>query len=455
MKIIFEEIKEDLVNDEQLPAEEIINIENQDIGELPDNSNVNEDDVSDIQSAFENILTENEVEFSEDNRVLDTSSNLLELAEKINSEAETISVESIELIGKMAVTGTNLNYKAFICLEHFENQNKELALEGIGERLKSVITNILSGSSELLKSFIPTLKSFLTVFSFKKGKVKDLISVVSKLDNNSLLKYTGRSSKYFYYGDNGSLVSSIEEYIKKLNETTTFFSAVNSTSVDYTKGRFLTKAKTYFTIITPGMSGNKNFLELYDSLLDELLIPLSKVANKSKVTKEINGKKFTEYTSDSYLGQWTLKVKIADIYRPKNKDEVSNAIKSTIGVVPLNTASFKSTNNFSSSSAINFDITKKELLSLLQNTEKLIDETIKHINLNIKWNIGYSQQIGKLLTSSFIPPFLVYNAITQLHAGVRIVRLGSYLTSTLLGNCFSAINGLVSTNLKIVKAALG
>jgi hypothetical protein len=438
------EIDTDLVNEVQAVDSGVDNSDQ--VAEFPEEEQV------ELGAALESIVTLDKAEWSEDARALDTAEALKELADTLIEKKSTqISTESLSLMGKFAVAGSDMKSDAFICLESFKEKNKQAALEGVTDKIDAVINNLIEGIFKIIQTSIPVYRSFFTLFSFQATKAKEYIAKINNLDSSAEFNVDMSGRGFMAYGEDMSPVSSSDEYVKKATEATEIFSAVNNAAIVFTKSRFLSKTKATLSAMMFGAFKESLFFDMYSHLQNDLLQPLSKLQGL-KVFQSQDG--FKEYKSEVLLGGYQLMVKVSDHHVPTSKSGVSLDMKATIGSVPKNTAALDKVGGvFQNNPNVNLTFKKTQLLAIANQTLALAKECEKHISFNIKWNILYSEQINSIVRKA-TPVALPYTLISQMLATVRIVRLGSYLTHTLLGSTYAACKGLIANNFKILDQAL-
>ena len=433
--------------DVELDSELVSDVDSTTSGVTNADENVKFDDVDEMElsSAMESFIETETKEFETDNRAIDTSNALLNLGDTILSDKGNISTESLSLMGQFAVAGTDLHSDALISKASFEN--KRVAIESIGDKIGSVITNIVTGIIKIIETIVPVLRSFYTFFSFQKKTAADFINKIKAMSGTDKITVQLKGSRYFIHGT-GVVVKNGSEYSSLNKETTDFLSASNSAAIAFTKSRFLSKTKATLSAIALGAYKDSLFFDMYSHLQNDLLQPLSKLPG---MTLADGNDEFKQYKSKVLLGGLELNVKLADLPVPKDKTDLSSAMKKSVGIVPLNTVALDNALGLTRSSNLSLEFTKEELLEIANQSLKLAIECEKHIDFNIKWNLLFSGQIGGIMEKFGNIP---YTVLSQCLATVRIVRLGAYLTQTMLGSCFSACKGLIANNFKIINQAL-
>lgn len=457
LRLAIEEI-EDEVNVDELATtlvtssgedkELVAEIDSQTV-ELP-TEEADEETVADAAEALEAFCISFENELIEGDRVADTVETLIDLEDKIRND-EIKEAPAINMVAQMATAGTDVAPSSFISTESFST-NKEIALEGIVERIDAAIRNIADGIVETAKVMLAGLRNFYTFINLQKTLLKNLKTSLSKLKNKSVkATFKIKANRYMVSGSDLKAPENKDEYFSAFKKNAGSLAEINTAVINFTKSQFLAKTKTFLSMIVPGVGYNKNFFNLYSALNSELLLPLSKI-HGLKVFQNENG--YKEYVSEPYLGGYVLNVKVPDIEAPKTKDDLSASIKNLISVVPKATASFTNTgktNMFSNYGNVSFDdVTVSDIDKLIADTETLVLEMDKHISFSVKWvsNFAASGLFSKVSTP------LVGIALTQYFAGVRIVRLGSYIVHNMLNRIFQANKNIISNNLRIANNAI-
>lgn len=450
-EIDFEKLEQEMTTQAGPDEEMVSEIESQEVELNDESEETTEEDIVDAAEALESFSITLENNFKEDERVSDTVETLIAVKDKVES-GELTDKGSVDLISDMATAGTDIESESFISTESFA-ENKNVALENIGNRIATAIANIANGVKETALAILPMYRNLFTFINLQKRKLVELKTKLGGLKSKSnKVSFELKANRYMVSGTNMTVASNKDEYFQTVKKNTEAFSEINTAVVAFTKSRFLTKTKTFLSMFVPGVGYNKNFLELYSSLNNELLIPLSKIKGL-KVFQSENG--FKEYVSDPYLGGYVLTVRVPEVAIPKNTDELSQSVKKLISVVPKATASF--TNTDTVASFANYGTLKLENVSvsdiekLVADSEKLADEASKHMTFIMKWVGNFSS--GSLFAKLSEP--LVGIALTQMFSGIRIVRLGSYIVHNVTNRIFQAMKGVTANNIKIATVAIG
>lgn len=409
-----------------------------------------EDDLVGAAEALEAFCISFENEFIEGERVADTVETLIDLEDKIKSD-EIKDGAAIDMVAEMATAGTDVEGSTFISTESFST-NKSIALEGIGQRIGAAISNIVAGAIESAKAMLAGLRNFYTFINLQKTLLKNLKTSLSKVKTKSVkATFSIKANRYMVSGVDLKTPTNKDEYFSSFRKNSVAFAEINTAAINFTKSQFLAKTKMFLSMTVPGVGYDKNFFNLYSALNSELLLPLSKI-HGLKVFKSEEG--FKEYISEPYLGGYILTVRIPDVEAPKSKEDLSTTIKNLISVVPKATASFTNTGNtnmFVNYGKVEFaDVTVTDIEKLIADTEKLALEMDKHISFVVKWVSTFAS--GSVYSKLQQP--LVGIALTQYFAGVRIVRLGSYIVHNLMNRIFQANKNVISNNIRIANAAI-
>lgn len=409
-------------------------------------ANITGVDGDELGSALEALRYAIECECDESARIMDTVDNLYQLGDEI-ANTDTLPEAAITATAKNAVAGTDTKPDDIISLEAFR-ADKQLALEGLAEKLTNAVSSIASGLVTSASNTINFMKFQVAFFNRQKTVIMQQMSQLSAL--RATKKALTVDGNKFMASASGAPYKSLSEYAADLAKTSDFINQLMIRVEKFTRGNFLSRTKGFLSMTpVPGVKYNEVFNDLYKNTNAEFLTPLSQLPGMQKTGSE--GTR-NDFSSAGLMGGAVLTVSTSTVVAGSNSNDSSLDAKAVTGITGDMSVKFTTASGLPRSAQASLgEVSGADIQKLLESSRSLVQRIDAYNNFVMRWVSFWS---GSSMFNKVVAPTVAVNAvITQwLFSVVRIVRLASYMVFNMTASTFNYAKQLLSNNIKIADA---
>lgn len=400
--------------------------------------------------AIEEMLNDIASELEGNERVFEVTDGLSDISDIVNStpDGETVDIPMLQTAANMAVAGTDADAQSIIpAIESFSD--KKLAMEAIGEKIKSAITSVMNGFKDISEKSMVLIGRMFKSIKFFEGELSKRETAVKALTDGKVkynLKVTNGLLK-----SHDSFVSDAQDYVKSLISSVSFFKAF-TTSIVTGLGNFDGVAGEFYKSLGNKQLTEERNIKLCKTFFDTFKTGMEKLPGV-KVSAGSDGVNTIE--SGELLGAYALKITVPSKTPEFDKNPLP-VVKEAVAKTSFSFTSTKKTKNqkeATSKERVTFDISKAELLviigqirELLNNSKKLLDQRYKSFKTTTTLTNAFvlrtrnnDIKTGEMLSFSF---------------GVRTISkaMNSAAKTSAMINSYSKV--LLTSTLSVVDAAV-
>lgn len=271
------------------------------------------------------------------------------------------------------------------------HQYDNLTLEEI-DRLKGDFFDRISKSISLaLKNYIDNIQTFLTLYNMQTSRLQKLKRSLAQVENNATVTIDVSHSKYMSYG-NEKTVEDADTYIKeftKMAKVMTDFCSVASDLNDESKFNVASYIGSKVTF-----RGDEFVIDHFKRM-HELV---SKVISTNHLKKEISKNYVDVFATEPMIGMSQV---VALMPKPKDiKDLDYLAARDAVRYVYLSIDRTKKFSFESDARSIKLTFTKKQIETLVNESEALLKEANKLLSFTKKFNSVMDSVIADIVAPS-------------------------------------------------------